>query len=123
MRLLSFLNQVETTLAMLRPEESTGWHRRADYQTGVATWWHPALGLVLGLRCCALGNDRYSIQTRWSGPTGAVLQDRTFFCGSSSFEWQTAAETVAEAMPEGTLSDPGSLMSHPDSTSLNTATA
>jgi hypothetical protein len=120
MRLLSFLNQVETTLAMLRPEESTGWNRRADYQTGVATWWHPTLGLVLGLRCCALGNDRYSLQARWSGPTGAVLQDRTFFCGASTFEWQTAAEAVAEAMPEATLSNPGMPT---DASYLATATA
>lgn len=123
MRLLSFLNQVETTLAMLRPEESTGWNRRADYQTGVATWWHPNLGLALGLRCCALGNDRYSLQTRWSGPTGTVLQERTFFCGSSSFEWQTAAETVAENMPEATLGNQGNGSGQENPSLMDTATA
>ena len=99
MRLLSFLNQVETTLAMLNPEQSTGWNRRANYQLGVATYWHPTLKLALSIRCCALGEGKFSMQARWSGPTGAVLYDRLLFCGPSPFEWQTAAEAVAEAMP------------------------
>ncbi|MFA6290059.1 MAG: hypothetical protein WC661_21955 [Opitutaceae bacterium] len=100
MRLLSFFNQVETTLAMLRPEQASGWNRRADYNSGSALCWHPPTGLALGLRSAALGDGHFSIQTSWRGPTGAVLHERTFFCGASSFDWQNAAEAVAEAMPE-----------------------
>ncbi len=99
MRLLSFLNHVENTLAMLSPESSTGWKRRADYQLGLATYWHPTHGLALTLHCCSLGEGRFSLQARWSGPTGAIIYDRLLFCGPSPFDWSTAAEAVAEAMP------------------------
>jgi len=100
MRLFSFFKQVEATLAMLKPECSTGWKRRADYSTGAAAYWHDQLGLVLSLRCCELGENRCSLQTRWTGPSGLSLYDHTYFCGASIFEWQTAAESVAEAMPD-----------------------
>ena len=100
MRLLSFLNQVETTLAMLRPDDATGWNRRANYQSGSATYWHLRLGLVLNLQASDLGGGRYSLQTTWSASTGTVLNERIFFCGPSPFDWQNAAEAVAEAMPE-----------------------
>ncbi len=106
MRLLSFCNLVETTLAMLQPDHAEGWSRRADYQQGTATCWQPDLGLSLALQCCALEDGRSSIQARWHGPSGEVLHNRTFFCGSSSFEWQRAAEAVAEAMPDPVLSAP-----------------
>jgi hypothetical protein len=106
MRLLSFCNLVETTLAMLQPDHAEGWSRRADYQLGTATCWHPDLGLSVSLQCCALEDGRSSLQARWHGPSGEVLHDRTFFCGTSSFEWQRAAEAVAEAMPEPVLSAP-----------------
>ncbi len=99
MRLLSFLNQVEATLAMLQPEHADGWTRRADYQRGTATFWRPASGLALGLHSSALGGDRHSLRAVWSGPDGARLHDRTFFCGASPFDWQNAADAVAEAMP------------------------
>jgi hypothetical protein len=100
MRLFSFLKQVETTLAMLKPECSTGWKRRADYQTGAATYWHEQIGLILNLRSCELGGGRFSLQTRWVGQSGLALFERTYFCGGSSFDWQSAADSIAEAMPE-----------------------
>jgi hypothetical protein len=99
MRLLSFLNQVEITLAMLQPEHADGWTRRADYQRGTATFWHPATGLALRLHSSALGDGRFSVQAVWAGPDGSTLHDRTFFCGATPFDWQTAADAVAEAMP------------------------
>lgn len=99
MRLLSFLNQVETTLAMLQPEHASGWARRADYQRGTATCWHPATGIALRLHSSALGDSRFSVQAVWSGPDGSAVHDRTFFCGATPFDWQTAADAVAEAMP------------------------
>jgi len=100
MRLFSFFKQVETTLAMLKPECSAGWKRRADYQTGSAAYWHDQLGLVLSLRCCELGGSRFSLQTRWTNPAGLSLYDHTYFCGASAFDWQAAADSVAEAMPD-----------------------
>ena len=100
MRLFSFLKQVETTLAMLKPECSAGWRRRADYQTGSAAYWHEQIGLVLSLRSCDLGSGRFSLQTRWTGPSGLALHEHTYFCGASSFDWQSAADSVAEAMPD-----------------------
>ena len=100
MRLFSFFKQVETTLTMLKPECSTGWKRRADYQTGAAVYWHDQLGLVLSLRCCELGGGRCSLQTRWTGPAALSVYEHTYFCGASSFDWQAAAESVAEAMPD-----------------------
>jgi hypothetical protein len=100
MRLFSFFKQVETTLAMLKPECSAGWKRRADYQTGSASYWHDQLGFVLSLRCCELGGSRFSLQTRWTGPTGLTLYDHTYFCGASAFDWQAAADSVAEALPD-----------------------
>lgn len=90
---------------MLRPEALGGWRRRANHATGEATSWHPPLGLVLNLRVSEVADGRHSVLARWVGPTGAVLHERTHFCGESSFEWQTAAESVAEAMPEGRLSE------------------
>jgi hypothetical protein len=99
MRLLSFLSHVETTLAMLNPEQPAGWKRRANYQAGLSTLWLPELGLALSLQCCSLGENKFSLRTRWSGPTGAILYERLFFCGPSPFDWSTAAEAVAEAMP------------------------
>ena len=108
MRLFSFFKQVETTLAMLKPECSAGWKRRADYQTGSAAYWHDQLGLVLSLRCCELGGSRFSLQTRWTGPTGLTLYDHTYFCGAAAFDWQAAADSVAEAMP-----DPADLVAQP----------
>ena len=100
MRLFSFFKQVETTLAMLKPECSAGWKRRADYQTGSAAYWHDQIGLVLSLRSCELGGGRYSLQTRWTGPTGLALHEHTYFCGASNFDWQSAADSIAEAMPD-----------------------
>ena len=99
MRLLSFLHQVEITLAMLQPEHADGWTRRADYQRGTATFWHPATGLSLRLHSSALGDGRFSVQSIWSGPEGTSLYERTFYCGASPFDWQSAADAVAEAMP------------------------
>jgi len=100
MRLLSFCNLVETTLAMLQPDHAKGWSRRADYQLGKATYWNPQIGLTLTLACCTLDDGRCSIQASWHGPTGEVLQNRVFYCTASTFEWQRAAETVAELMPD-----------------------
>ncbi len=100
MRLLSFFNQVETTLAMLKPECAGGWKRRANYLTGAAVCWHERAGFTLNLQASALGNNRFSLQTHWSGPAGATSHERTFFCGASPFDWQAAADAVAEAMPE-----------------------
>ena len=108
MRLLSFFKQVETTMAMLKPECSVGWKRRADYQTGSAFCWHEQIGLVLSLRTCELGGGRFSLQTRWTGPSGLSLHEHTYFCGASAFDWQSAADAVAEAMP-----DPSELMPDP----------
>lgn len=103
MRLLSFFNQVEATLAMLRPECPAGWRRRVNYQTGEAMSWNDALGLSLRLRTSEVAEDRYGLLVRWVGPAGTVLHERTFFCGPSPFDWQVAAEAVAEVMPEGVL--------------------
>lgn len=104
MRLLSFCNLVETTLAMLRPDDAaSGWSRRADYEAGAATCWHAGLGLSLSLRCCALADGRFSLQAVWHGPAGQALADKSFFCGSAAYEWQAAADAVAEAMPEPVL--------------------
>ena len=100
MRLLSFFKQVETTMAMLKPECSVGWKRRADYQTGSASCWHDQIGLVLSVRTCELGGGRFSLQTRWTGPSGNALHEHTYFCGASAFDWQSAADAVAEAMPD-----------------------
>jgi len=106
MRLLSFLNQVEATLAMLRPEDSLGWKRRVNYQTGEAVSWNPSIGLSLRLNLSTISDDRHSLLARWIGPGGAVLQERIFFCGSDPFTWQTAAESVAEIAPESVLLEP-----------------
>lgn len=106
MRLLSFLNQVEATLAVIRPEEATsGWKRRVDYQKNEAVAWHPKLGLSLHLRASHVAEDRFGLLARWAGPTGAVLEERTFFCGPSPYDWQAAAESVAELAPSGVLPD------------------
>ena len=106
MRLLSFCNQVEATLAVLRPDDAaSGWLRRADYQAGSATCWHPVLGLSLVLRACALAGDRHSLVATWHGPAGQELFSRTFFC-AVAYEWQAAAEAGAEAMPEPLLQAP-----------------
>lgn len=103
MRLLSFFNQVEATLEMLRPESAAGWSRRVNYQTGEALSWNKALGLSLRLRTSEVAEDRFGLLVRWAGPSGTILQERTFFCGPSPFDWQVAAEAAAEAMPEGVL--------------------
>jgi hypothetical protein len=103
MRLLSFFNQVETTLAMLNPESPGSWRRRVNYQTGEALSWNAAQGLSLRLRVSEVAEARYGLLARWVGPAGNILHERTFFCGPSSFEWQSAAEATAEAMPAGVL--------------------
>jgi hypothetical protein len=103
MRLLSFLTQVESTLAVIRPEDGLGWRRRVDYQTSTAVAWHPRLGLSLRLRLSSIGEDSHGLNARWIGPSGEILEERTFFCGASPFEWQTAAETIAELAPAGAL--------------------
>jgi len=100
MRLLSFFNQVETTLAMLKPECASGWKRRADYLTGSATCWHEQTGLALSLHTSELGGGRFSVHSTWSAQNGLALYDRTFFCGPSTFDWQSSADAVAEAMPD-----------------------
>lgn len=100
MRLLSFCNLVETAMDMIQPVHAKGWNRRAIYQLGNATYWNPKLGLTLTLACCSLKDGCCSIQTCWHGPSGEVLQTRVFFCGTSQLEWQRAAETVAEIMPD-----------------------
>lgn len=106
MRLLSFLTQVESTLAVLRPDDAPGWRRRVNYQTGEATAWHPRLGLALHLRMSRVAENSHGLQARWTGPAGDVLEERTLFCGASGHEWQTAAETIAELAPQGALSRP-----------------
>lgn len=104
MRLLSFLAQVEATFSMLRPEDGPGWLRRVDYQTGEASAWHPLLGLALHLRVSAVSESSHGVHARWTGPAGDVLVERTFFCGAAAYEWQTAADTLAELAPSGALS-------------------
>ena len=104
MRLLSFLTQVETTFSMLRPEDGPGWRRRVNYQTGEASAWHPALGIALHLRVSAVSEASHGVHARWTGPSGDVLAERTFFCGAAAYEWQTAADTLAELAPQGGLS-------------------
>lgn len=104
MRLLSFLTQVETTFSMLRPEDGPGWRRRVNYQTGEASAWHPALGIALHLRVSAVSEASHGVHARWTGPSGDVLAERTFFCGAAAYEWQTAADTLAELAPQGALS-------------------
>lgn len=103
MRLLSFLTQVEATLAVLRPEDGAGWRRRVDYQSGEAVAWHPRLGLSLHLRLSLVTQDRHGLHARWSADSGEVLEERTFFCGPSGFEWQAAAEALAELAPAPAL--------------------
>jgi hypothetical protein len=105
MRLLSFFTQVEATLAVLRPEDATGWLRRVNHHTGEALAWNSRLGLSLQLRVSSVADDRHALLARWVGPGGRVLEERTFFCGFSPFEWQSAAETIAELAPQGALSD------------------
>jgi hypothetical protein len=109
MRLLSFLTQVEATLAMLRPGDALGWRRRVDPLAGSATAWHPRLGLSLHLRVSAVGEDRHGLHARWSGPAGEVLGERTYFCGPSGFDWQRAAESVAELAPAEVPADEANL--------------
>jgi hypothetical protein len=115
MRMLSFFNQVEMTLAMLKPECAFGWRRRAHYQTGTATYWNDQSGLALNLHTCDLGGGRYSLATTWSDRTGSALHHRTFFCGPKTFDWQTAADAVAEAMPEPSELPTDTPLSTPDS--------
>jgi hypothetical protein len=112
MRLLSFLNQVEATLAMLRPEDSVGWRRRVNPLLGSAVAWHPALGLSLHLRVSRVAEDRHGLLTRWTDRSGRVLEERTFFCGPSGFDWQRAAEAVAELTPAG-AADPLASLPNP----------
>lgn len=100
MRLLSFFNKVEITLAMLKPEYASGWKRRADYQMGAATCWHDQTGLALNIHSSDLGNGRFSLQACWADQTGHSLFNHTYFCGASQFDWQSAADAVAEAMPD-----------------------
>jgi len=107
MRLLSFLAQVEATFSMLRPEDGSGWLRRVDYQTGEASAWHPLLGLALHLRVSAVSESSHGVLARWTGPAGDVLVERTFFCGAAAYEWQTAADTLAELAPPAALSPGG----------------
>lgn len=109
MRLLSFYQQVESTLEMLRPEAAGTWKRRVNYDTGEAIAWNDSLGLSLSLRTSAVGEGRHSLVAKWLGPTGEALTERSYFCGQSPFEWQTAAESVAESMPESSLSTPKTL--------------
>lgn len=109
MRLLSFLNQVEATLQVLRPEDGPGWQRRVNYQNGEATAWHSGLGIALHLRLSLVAENNHGLQIRWTGPTGEVLVERTFFCGPVAYEWQSAAEAVAELAPAGSLSRPADL--------------
>ncbi len=99
MRLLSFLTQVEATFSMLRPEDGPGWLRRVDYQTGEASAWHAGIGLSLHLRVSAVSERSHGVHARWTGPTGEVLVEKTFFCGPAAHEWQTAADTLAELAP------------------------
>lgn len=106
MRLLSFLTQVEAALQVLRPDDGPGWLRRVNYQTGEATAWHPRLGLAIHLRLSAVAENSHGVQARWTGPTGEVLEERTFFCGPAGYEWQAAAEAVAELAPASSLSRP-----------------
>lgn len=106
MRLLSFLNQVEATLAVIRPEDAaSGWRRRVDYQKNEAVAWHSKLGLSLHIRASHVAEDRFGLLARWTGPTGAILEERTYFCGPSPYDWQAAAEAVAELAPSGILPD------------------
>lgn len=121
MRLLSFYKQVEATLEMLRPEASGPWKRRVNYDIGEAISWHDGLGLALALRTSAVGEGRHSLVAKWLGPTGETLFERAYFCGQSSFDWQTAAESVAEAMPESSLSSSPNLSG--DLTPLRAANA
>jgi hypothetical protein len=104
MRLLSFLNQVEATLAVIRPEDAaSGWQRRVDYQKNEAVAWNAALGLSLHLRTSQVAEGRYGLLVRWTGTSGAILEERTYFCGPSAYDWQAAAESVAELAPSGAI--------------------
>lgn len=106
MRLLSFLTQMEAAFQMIRPEDGPGWRRRVNYQSGEASAWHPTLGIALHLRLSVVAENSHGVQARWTGPTGEVLAERTFFCGSAAYEWQAAAEAVAELAPAASLSQP-----------------
>lgn len=108
MRLLSFLTHVEAALQVLRPDDGPGWLRRVDYQDGKASAWHPRLGIALHLRLSRVAENHHGVQARWTGPTGEVLEERTFFCGAAPYEWQAAAEALAELAPESSLSLPAS---------------
>ncbi len=99
MRLLSFLTQVEATLAVLRPEDSVGWRRRVSPHSGTALAWHPRLGLCLHLRVSHVTEDRHGLLARWTDQSGRLLEEKTYFCGPSGFDWQRAAEAVAELAP------------------------
>lgn len=104
MRLLSFISQIESTLAMLRPEDAQGWRRRMNPQTTEALAWHPRLKLSLHLRVSLVGEGRHGVDARWLGPAGDSVVQRVFFC-ATAFEWQSAAETLAELMPAGALGE------------------
>lgn len=105
MRLLSLLNQIEATFAVLRPEDATGWRRRVNPLEGSALAWHPRLRISLHLRVGRVAEDRHGVNARWTGPSGEVVGEKTCFCGPSPFDWQNAAETLAELAPVPTFTD------------------
>ena len=90
MRLLSFLNLVETRLVTLLPEAADGWSRRVNYGSGTACLSSPARGLALTLRACALPDGQDNLTASWHGADGRPVAGRVFFSGAKGFRWEVA---------------------------------
>ena len=108
MRLLSFLNLVETHLGGLRPQCVGGWTRRVSFHNGSACFSHPLHGLTLTLRSCLLADGQHNLNASWHGADGAAITTRSFFSGAPDFRWERAAAAMTELMPAPALTVRGS---------------
>ena len=118
MRLLSFLTLVEQHLLTTRPELSSGWQRRVNYQSGTAALAHPGSGLTLLLRSTTLASGTVNLHAGWHGVTGSQIHGSTFFSGGDRFSWDDSAKEVASHVPAPALTSPVETVPAPAAVSI-----
>ena len=92
------MNMVQTTMTMLQPELENGWSRIVNYSNGTAACYNRQANLVLRLKSFKLENEMFSLKTEWTDYSGKQIHSKTHFLGRTPFDWQQAADSVAEVV-------------------------
>ena len=105
MRLLSFLDSVETALRAdgleLSPAQVS---RQVDYGSGLARMELPG-GLSLMVQNFHLADGKFCLKAWWVVPGQAVADVRAFFDANGT-DWKSAARRMAALKPEYEAADP-----------------